>query len=181
MSVPESRNLPLEEGITEVEFSADDVANLPRPRDSASPSPREGHAPAARAPVARSAKTAKAAGRSGARAWQLPAVVAAAAVTALAGVGYLYAFAGKQTAPPPLASLELTDPDPVVPSVKKLTPVGSIVRVRNPFDRHEVFEFPAGTSKAEARDAVAKLLMDRAMERRSLYTSTSLPKRRKPG
>lgn len=39
------------------------------------------------------------------------------------------------------------------------------VRVRNPFDKTEVFEFPAGTSKAAARDAVAETLMQRARER----------------
>ena len=188
MSVPESRNLPPKEGTTEIEFSADDVKHLLRPHDSAPPLPREGQAPAAAAHAPRSMKTATQPARSSARAWQLPAVVAAAAVTALAGVGYLYAFAGKQAAPPPVVSLELVEPDPIVPSVRKLTPIGPIVRIRNPFDRHEVFEFPAGTSKAEARDAVAKLLMDRALERHALLSantpkrlSANTPKRRKSG
>jgi hypothetical protein len=35
----------------------------------------------------------------------------------------------------------------------------------NPFDRTEVFEFPPGTSSAEARSAVAVILMDRARAR----------------
>jgi hypothetical protein len=39
------------------------------------------------------------------------------------------------------------------------------VRIVNPFDRKEVFEFPAGTSKADARDAVAELLYERAQDR----------------
>jgi hypothetical protein len=39
------------------------------------------------------------------------------------------------------------------------------VRFRNPFDATEVFEFPAGTSDADARDAVAALLLKRAQER----------------
>lgn|GEM_PF-929229 len=39
------------------------------------------------------------------------------------------------------------------------------VQFRNPFDATEVFEFPPGTSEAEARDAVADLLMQRARER----------------
>ncbi len=42
------------------------------------------------------------------------------------------------------------------------------VRFRNPFDKSEVFEFPAGTSRAEARAAVAKLLRQRARERLAL-------------
>jgi hypothetical protein len=43
------------------------------------------------------------------------------------------------------------------------------VRFKNPFDASEVFEFPAGTSQAEVRDAVAELLSQRARERRSLF------------
>ncbi|MFC4312247.1 hypothetical protein ACFPN2_24410 [Steroidobacter flavus] len=42
---------------------------------------------------------------------------------------------------------------------------GEPVRFANPFDRDEVFEFPPGTTEAEARDAVAEMLMDRAMSR----------------
>jgi hypothetical protein len=42
---------------------------------------------------------------------------------------------------------------------------GKPVQFANPFDAHEVFEFPAGTSEAEARDTVAQVLMARAMER----------------
>jgi hypothetical protein len=47
------------------------------------------------------------------------------------------------------------------------------VRVKNPFDAGEVFEFPPGTSEIAARDAVADLLLKRAMERRS-----QIPERR---
>lgn len=46
---------------------------------------------------------------------------------------------------------------------------GNPVRFTNPFDAREVFEFPAGTSEAEARDAVAALLMERAMERQRKF------------
>ncbi len=42
------------------------------------------------------------------------------------------------------------------------------VRFRNPFDKSEVFEFPAGTTRAEARAAVAQLLRQRARERLAL-------------
>jgi hypothetical protein len=43
------------------------------------------------------------------------------------------------------------------------------VRFANPFDAKEVFEFPAGTSEAQARDAVAEILMERAMERQRKF------------
>lgn len=41
------------------------------------------------------------------------------------------------------------------------------VRFANPFDKAEVFEFPAGTTQDEARDAVADTLKARATERRA--------------
>jgi hypothetical protein len=44
-------------------------------------------------------------------------------------------------------------------------PRGEPVRFSNPFDPREVFEFPPGTSRAEARDAVAEILKARALER----------------
>jgi len=39
------------------------------------------------------------------------------------------------------------------------------VRFANPFDAAEVFEFPAGTSRSAAREAVAKFLTERARGR----------------
>jgi len=46
---------------------------------------------------------------------------------------------------------------------------GKPVRFANPFDAKEVFEFPAGTSEAQARDAVAEILMTRAMQRQRKF------------
>jgi hypothetical protein len=40
-----------------------------------------------------------------------------------------------------------------------------LVRVRNPFDAFEVFEFPPETTMAEAREAMAQLLLQRARTR----------------
>lgn len=45
----------------------------------------------------------------------------------------------------------------------------SPIRFRNPFDASEVFEFPAGTSWTEMRDAVAAVLSQRARERQSVF------------
>jgi hypothetical protein len=47
------------------------------------------------------------------------------------------------------------------------------VRIVNSFDKTEVFEFPAGTSKADARAAVADILMKRALERRQQFAARS--------
>jgi hypothetical protein len=43
--------------------------------------------------------------------------------------------------------------------------ISPIVRITNPFDASEVFEFSSGTSEAEARQAVAKVLLQRARDR----------------
>jgi hypothetical protein len=62
---------------------------------------------------------------------------------------------------------------PALPAVPPL-PASSqqqLVLVRNPFDRTEVFEFPPGTSKAESREKVAALLLQRARERRSQWSA----------
>ena len=44
-------------------------------------------------------------------------------------------------------------------------PLDEPLRVANPFDASEVFEFPAGTSEADAHEAVAGFLLERATRR----------------
>jgi hypothetical protein len=61
---------------------------------------------------------------------------------------------------PPAAS------EPALPAVPA-TPPEPPVRVRNPFDATEVFVFPAGTTKAEARQKISEVLLQRAVDRRS--------------
>jgi hypothetical protein len=62
--------------------------------------------------------------------------------------------------PPAAQAAELPTPEPVV--------------LVNPFDATEKFSFPPGTSKADARDQMAALLLQRAAER-----GAHLPKARK--
>jgi len=52
-------------------------------------------------------------------------------------------------------------PEPPQPVVAEAQPL----RFKNPFDRSEVFEFPAGTTLEEARASVADLLRQRAQDR----------------
>jgi hypothetical protein len=101
----------------------------------------------------------------------------AAAAGLLGGVAYLAAAraphpipivadsASRPTTAPeaPTSAPELTSLAP--PSVTPDVPV----RFKNPFDASEVFEFPAGTSLTEVRDAVAEMLSQRARERQSLF------------
>jgi hypothetical protein len=60
---------------------------------------------------------------------------------------------------------------PAMPSVSTNSQTASVL-VRNPFDRTEIFEFPAGTSKAAGREKVAALLLQRARARRSQWVAT---------
>ena len=62
---------------------------------------------------------------------------------------------------------------PIIPASPASAPLP--VRFANPFDATEVFEFPPGTSEAEAHDAVADLLTKRAQdreERRERFAAT---------
>ena len=56
-----------------------------------------------------------------------------------------------------------TPPPPPVPE----EPVQ--VQVTNPFDKTELFQFPAGTSETDAHLSVAKLLVQRARDREQLW------------
>jgi hypothetical protein len=63
----------------------------------------------------------------------------------------------------------------VIPPVSIADPEeGPPVRVRNPFDATEVFDFPAGTSEADAREMTAQLLLQRARDRRGQELQQSL-------
>ena len=58
-------------------------------------------------------------------------------------------------------------PPPMLQETEGVPAAPAPVRFTNPFDTGEVFEFPPGTSNAEARDAVASLLIKRAQERQT--------------
>ena len=72
----------------------------------------------------------------------------------------------RKSAPQLVQSTIPAAPDPFVeepPPPAELPPV----RVKNPFDESEVFELPAGTTKAEARAYVEEVLLQRAAERQA--------------
>lgn len=77
--------------------------------------------------------------------------------------------------PPPPPSAKADDrPRVAAPVVEPPPPV----RVANPFDKGEVFEFPPGTTPEEAHAAVADTLLERARERQAEYDARH-PKRRR--
>jgi hypothetical protein len=67
--------------------------------------------------------------------------------------------------PVPVAQVPHLSPASQASQVPPASPVAP-VRVKNPFDPKEVFEFPAGTTKAEARKKVTEILVQRAVDRR---------------
>lgn len=107
-------------------------------------------APASKKPAARKDRTPVAVG----------AVFAAVAVAAVAAM-YRYsspAPSARPAPPPVVAHAEMEIP-------AEAPPEPPVVRVKNPFDESEVFEFPPGTPPNVARDKVADILMARAAER----------------
>jgi hypothetical protein len=95
-----------------------------------------------------------------------PGDVAIALPLALAAIaaGYaLYSEIGSSDAPRAITtSSEVAQQQ--LSSVQSM-PVDEPLRVENPFDASEVFEFPAGTSEADAQEAIAGFLIERASRR----------------
>lgn len=61
----------------------------------------------------------------------------------------------------------LPPPEPLPVQVVNLAPAEPDVVLTNPFDPSEKFTFPPGTSKADARDQMADLLLERAIGRKA--------------
>jgi len=63
-------------------------------------------------------------------------------------------------------------------------PQAQPVTFKNPFDASEVFQFPSGTSEAEARQSVAEILIQRARERKDAWMKArhaANPPQQRPG
>jgi hypothetical protein len=83
--------------------------------------------------------------------------------------------------PPPAPAALVQLPTSPVSQVSQVSQVrqGRRVRVTNPFDPQEVFEFPAGTTQVEARQKVSELLLQRAVDRRGQVKGTETADRRR--
>jgi len=92
-------------------------------------------------------------------------------VVAIASLSTARLTAEPKPSPPPAtprlvaavtpAAAPATPPEPSQPAIAAAEPL----RYKNPFDKSEIFEFPAGTTLEEARASVADLLRQRAQER----------------
>jgi hypothetical protein len=90
----------------------------------------------------------------------------------LVGITYV-----RQIGEEPIQVAQKIDPEPARVGEERAPTAPSAgsesIRIKNPFDRTEAFEFPPGTSRAEAREAIAKLLMERAHDRLPLLAEAS--------
>ena len=90
------------------------------------------------------------------------AITVSLAVAAIATGYALYSYVGSADA------RRVSTPNVVAQqewSAMQTEPIGEPLFVANPFDSTEVFEFPAGTSEADAHEAIAGFLIERATRR----------------
>jgi hypothetical protein len=152
MSDSNQRLAGIEAPDAEVELSAEDLLGL------SAPAPERPRQPAPKAMSTKVMPSAPVRRR-------MPAWRAALSVAVMAGaVGAVYLA----LAPVKHAVQNVRLPPSQLPAASPKTESKPVL-FANPFDAREVFEFPAGTSEAEARDAVAAILMERAMERQRKY------------
>jgi hypothetical protein len=156
MSEQKLRDLPAQEETAEIELSGDDLKVLSR----ANPSTASAEAPAAAATDISSRPITRVL-------WRWPVALACAGAVSLAAIGAGYRVNTSNEVAARAALMEQLNA--VTPSVQAQPVYAEPVRVRNPFDKGEVFEFPAGTSEQDARDAMADMLLKRAMERQAAY------------
>jgi len=96
-------------------------------------------------------------------------VLGIAAATVLSGgIAFLAKTRGQ---PVPVRANRVTR-SPVAENPNPPSADNAPVLFTNPFDSTEVFELPPGTSKSEARHAVADLLLQRARDRRNSFQSS---------
>ena len=121
-----------------------------------------GRCPATASPAALTA-------RSASRARVVRSSLVVLVSVALAGViaaGALRASEKRAALPPPPPVVVVASVPPPSVQPAEVAPPEPVV-LANPFDRTETFTFPPGTSKADARDQMATLLLQRAVERRA--------------
>jgi hypothetical protein len=106
---------------------------------------------------------------SSGRRWHHISIAKMAAAT-IAYAAFAWWGAAQLAGQPQPQAVAATRPPVVVPqpAVIASSPQPA-VHVINPFDASEVFEFPAGTSRAESREKVAQILLERARERQSQW------------
>jgi hypothetical protein len=92
-----------------------------------------------------------------------------AAAAILAYVVFAWWSASRFALPPQPPVVAVAKPAVIPRPALPATSAQPAVRLVNPFDASEVFEFPAGTSLAESQEKVAQILLQRARDRRGQW------------
>lgn len=110
------------------------------------------------------------------------ALIAGTALAAIVVAAFFYVYSPARPVPvvawPKLTSIRPSPADKAAAAAQDASALPP-VRMKNPFDASEIFEFPAGTTKEEARAAIADVLMKRAQDRERLFVSDP-PHRKSP-
>jgi hypothetical protein len=167
MSESQISTLPTEERPAEIELSGDELQVLTRqPAPPVPPSQATGVPATGPRPTKRAM-------------WRWPVTLACAGAVSIAAIAAGYRVsASDRSAAEAAAAAAIQALEPVTTSVQAQTIEAAPVLFRNPFDKREVFEFPTGTSEQEARDAVADMLLNRAMERQAQYDARHASRRK---
>jgi hypothetical protein len=168
MNTPES-NAPLPRGeAAEIELSPEDVMNMCRPRDAVSAAPvRTTSLVPARVEDAHERRARR-------KVWRQPIALACAGAVSFLAIGAAYRGGTTQRQPATTLPSPMSQPQVAEPALEQREPV----RIQNPFDKSEVFEFPPGTSEQTARDTVANTLFQRASGRQARWDSRHARQRR---
>ena len=145
----------------EVELTVEQVQALSRAAEAA----REAARPDVSAPVVSVPEYENITFRRTARIDFACNVTFAGAVLAVA-VALLWPASARHRAAPTPAITSAASLPQVTPAAPA-EPEGVPVRIKNPFDATEVFEFPHGTMESKAHEAVAERLLSRARDRRA--------------
>ena len=115
------------------------------------------------AAASRAASNARPASR--AKSLRLPlAILSSVALVGVIAAGALREPDKRAALPPPPPAVVPAPVSPPPAQVAEVPPPEPVV-LKNPFDPSETFTFPPGTSKADARDQMAAMLLQRAVER----------------
>ncbi len=96
------------------------------------------------------------------------------------GLTYLATMPGQSVEVGPRAVVQRAAPKTEARTVALPAVESPPVRFTNPFDATEVFEFPPGTSEAEARQAVAAVLLQRARDRQRSWSKVTYERTKQP-
>jgi hypothetical protein len=141
-----------------------DASDLRRLNDELLGKPPEPTAPVRHpAAASRVASNARPAARMGILRLSLLVLLPVAAVGMIAAGALRESDKRAALPPPPPAVVPVPVPPPSVQAAE--SPPPQPVVLVNPFDATEKFTFPPGTSKADARDQMAALLLERATQR----------------